>query len=54
MKKDLDPQFIKQLNQNNPEITPVKTTYLNEYGDIISPNDPTLLKCQQIIEQRLD
>ena len=39
-RNELTPDLIKQLN--------------NEYGDIISPNDPTLLKCKQIIEQRLD
>ena len=52
--KELDQQVIRQLNQNNKELSPVKTTYLNEYGDVIPPNDPTLLKCQQIIEQRVD
>lgn len=53
-REELSPNIIRQINLNNPEITKVKTTYLNEYGDIIYPNDPTLLKCQQIIEQRLD
>ena len=53
MNRNIDPNLIRQINQNNPEVSQTKYTYVNEYGDIIPPNDPTLLKCQRIIEQRL-
>ena len=36
--------LISKLNQQNPEITPVKTQYVNEYGDVMLPNDPRIAK----------
>lgn len=50
MKKELSPDLIKQLNQNNPEISYIQTTYCNEYGDIIPSSDPSILKYRQYIE----
>lgn len=49
-RNELTPELIKQLNQNNPEISYVQTTYCNEYGDIIPSSDPSILKYRQYVE----
>lgn len=52
MKKQvLDADFIQKMNNANPEIQQVKTTYVNEYGDVMLPNDPRIAKYEQLIHK---
>lgn len=44
-------QYFRRLNQNRKDISKVDTVYVNEYGDVIAPNDPILQKYQNLIDK---
>lgn len=44
-------QYFRRLNQNRKDITKVQTKYINQYGDVIAPNDPILQKYQYLIDK---